>query len=246
MKLTRLIFVCGVFFLATSVTLAVSVGQTDDFQDGTTQGWGSGFPNPNPPVNIATGGPLGAGDRYLEISANGGVGAGSRLIAFNTTQWSGDYATPSINLITAELNNLSATPLTMRLAIDGAGGKFSSTVGVALPAFSGWTPVEFGFSASNFTASVGGLDINATLSSVSVLRILHNTVPDFNAGPSVLATLGVDNITALLRGDVTVDGFVGGTDLATIISNWGQSPATRDEGDLSGVQIADELRLGFV
>ena len=34
----------------------------DDFQDGSAQGWGSGAPNPNPPINVANGGPIGAGD----------------------------------------------------------------------------------------------------------------------------------------------------------------------------------------
>ena len=42
-------------------------------------------------------------------------------------------------------------------------------------------------------------------------------------------------------GDVTRDGYVGGTDLATIISHWGQSPATYDDGDLSGDGIVDGL-----
>ena len=33
----------------TTPAAAVTIGQIDDFQDGTTQGWGSGLINPNPP-----------------------------------------------------------------------------------------------------------------------------------------------------------------------------------------------------
>ncbi len=35
-------------------------------------------------------------------------------------------------------------------------------------------------------------------------------------------------------GDVNGDGYVGGVDLTTIITNWGMNPATREQGDLSG------------
>ena len=37
-----------------------------------------------------------------------------------------------------------------------------------------------------------------------------------------------------LPGDVNDDGYVGGTDLTYIISNWGNTGATREQGDLSG------------
>ena len=37
-----------------------------------------------------------------------------------------------------------------------------------------------------------------------------------------------------LPGDVNADGYVGGLDLTTIITNWGINPATRLQGDLSG------------
>ncbi len=33
---------------------AVTLGQLDDFQDGTSQGWGSGPLNPNPPSTCPT------------------------------------------------------------------------------------------------------------------------------------------------------------------------------------------------
>ena len=41
-------------------------------------------------------------------------------------------------------------------------------------------------------------------------------------------------IELALRGDVNGDGYVGGTDLTAIVTNWGTNPATRAQGDLSG------------
>lgn len=45
---------------------AIVVGQIDDFQDGSTQGWG-GYAVP---TNVPTGGPSGAGDKYLKLTSN--------------------------------------------------------------------------------------------------------------------------------------------------------------------------------
>ena len=45
---------------------------------------------------------------------------------------------------------------------------------------------------------------------------------------------GVPEPATLLPGDVNGDGYVGGLDLTTIITNWGMNPATREQGDLSG------------
>ena len=75
---------------APSVRAAVVFGQIDDFQNGTTMGWDEGSPSPNPPVNVATGGPDGAGDRFLQTNSSGGNGPGSRMVMFNQNQWAGD------------------------------------------------------------------------------------------------------------------------------------------------------------
>ena len=92
--------------LAAALTLAqgaaaVTLGQIDDFEDGTTQGWvvgiGTGATSPVPPVAVATGGPDGADDGYLLLTSVGGFGAGSRLAVINATQWAGDYTTSGIS-----------------------------------------------------------------------------------------------------------------------------------------------------
>ena len=58
--------------------------------------------------------------------------------------------------------------------------------------------------------------------------------------PPELGTLLVDGQTGSeeslwpIPGDVDGDGWVGGADLTTIITNWGQTGATRSQGDFDG------------
>src|SRR5689334_5596309 len=79
---------------------AVIVGHIDTFQDLTTDDWfagglGLGQVPPIPPQVIPTGGPGGAGDAFLQITANGETGLGqhpgSKITAINGKQWAGDY-----------------------------------------------------------------------------------------------------------------------------------------------------------
>lgn len=77
------------FIIALSYTLIVSsqvtAGQIDDFENGTTMNWTDGGSSV-PPVNIASGGPLGASDNYLSDPSLGGGGPGSKMVMFNDQQ----------------------------------------------------------------------------------------------------------------------------------------------------------------
>jgi hypothetical protein len=181
------------------------VGQTDTFEDGTTQGWtvnllGMGV-HPAPPANISTGGPAGVDDNYLQLSAVGGSGAGSRLAAINLAQWAGDYIAAGVGQISMSVNNLSAVDLHLRLFVeDPMGGPpinaAFSTNAIVVPAGSGWTTVTFSLFAGDLTAAVGST--LEALSNVTALRIFHSISPTPpGPGPDpVVAVLGVDNIIA--------------------------------------------------
>lgn len=121
---------------------ALSLGQVDDFEDGTTQGWAVGPPHPAPPANVASGGPAGAGDNYMQLTAIGGASAGSRLAAFNISQWSGDYLAAGITGFSIDLNNLGSTDLSLRLGISDGGSNAAISGAVTLLAGSGWTNVQ--------------------------------------------------------------------------------------------------------
>jgi hypothetical protein len=172
--------------------------QRDDFQDGTTEGWANGSFAVDP-VNVPSGGPAGAADRYLKINAKGGTGGGSRLLAFNRSQWAGDYAAASISGIEMDLLNPGTAPLTVRIAIEEAlGSGFASTRAFPLPADGAWHHAAFSLSEDDLT-QIGSVPLGTILGEVEELRILHSAKPSL-IGDALVASLGVDNVTAVAPG----------------------------------------------
>lgn len=171
---------------------AMVIGQSDTFED-SMNGWyaGENVTPPVPPQVVADGGPSGAGDAYLKITAQGGFGPGSRLAAINNSQWSGNYLAAGISQISMDLNNLGTSDLTIRLLFGGTGGQ-AVTEGIVLPSGSGWVNVEFLIDPSTLT-SIGG-DAAAVLGSTAALRIIHN--PGVGNAAPIAGVLGVDNIVA--------------------------------------------------
>jgi hypothetical protein len=176
---------------------AVVLGQVDDFEDGTTQNWEAGVPHPAPPENTPTGGPAGADDNYLLLTALGGQVAGSRLSAFNRLQWIGDYISAGVGGIDLDLNNLSSTDLSIRLYITdqtlGIPTNSVVTEAVQLPAGSGWQSVGFSLDPADLVVLHG--DATQALTHAVEVRIFHNVDPSYPPGP-VVAQLGIDNIVA--------------------------------------------------
>ena len=187
-------------------TLAVSIGQVDNFKDGTTQNWVVGLRGavpPFPPVNISTGGPAGDGDNYLLLTsvASPFLEPGNRMVVINLTQWTGDYLFTAVDFITMDVNNLGATDLSLRIRVEDPDAPPSntpthiaiSTDAVFVPAGSGWRRVVFPMRPRHFTSLKG--NVTAALSNVAELRIFHSPTATF-PGPTIDAQLGVDNITA--------------------------------------------------
>jgi len=192
---------------------AVDLGQIDTFEDGTTQGWIAGGPHPSPPVNIASGGPAGAEDNYLQLSALGTPGPGGRLVTFNLSQWSGDYLAAGVNTIRMDVNNFGNSDLSLRLLLaDPMFGPPSniavSSDAVLVPARSGWQSVDFLVDPASLTALAG--NTLSALSGATELRLFHSPNIGFPA-PFVNTTLGVDNIQAAVPEPSTVLVFGMGT-----------------------------------
>jgi hypothetical protein len=187
----------AVIGLVSDSPAAITLGQADTFQDGTTVNWQEGAVSPNPPQNISSGGPAGAGDAYLKNISSGGAGAGSRMVMFNTTQWAGNYAAAGVDRITAQMNNLGSTSLRMRVAIRGGSDSswFVSAAATFLPAGSSWMATSFDMNASSLVQVAGATPLSQVITNVMELRILSATTPDF-IGDAVVADLGVDNISA--------------------------------------------------
>lgn len=171
---------------------AVTLGQLDDFEDGTVQGWGAGAMHPAPPSNVATGGPSGADDSYLLLTSVGGTGAGSRLVVFNGVQWAGNYSGAGVTGIAMDVNNFGPNPLQLRVILNAVSNFAGSTLAIPLPSAGGWTSIFFPIAPEDLSAVFGSpADV---LASVVELRLIH--LPGGTPEP-IVASLGVDNIRAV-------------------------------------------------
>lgn len=172
----------------TAIASAVTLNQVDTFQDGTTSSWLGGAS----PTNISTGGPMGAGDRYLQISSSN-----SHLATFNSAQWSGNYTASGVNRIEADLKNTGPNPLVVRLVLfSGNGDRWSSISSISLAPSSNWTHVAFTLQASNFQRTVGSGSFSDVMNTLDRLMFRHEPTISAN-GVTVTGQLGIDNVTAL-------------------------------------------------
>lgn len=182
---------CGLIgVLAAAPATGVTLGQIDDFQDGSLEGWAGGAA----PTNIASGGPGGIGDHYLRISAVNG-----HLATNNVTTWAGDYVAAGIVKVSFLLNNLGPNPLALRISVFGPGGTFTTTDEAVLPVSSGWVPVEFRLDEAALTQTAGWGTLAETLADMSTLLLRHDPDPISPSGQAnpVTGTLGIDNVTAV-------------------------------------------------
>ena len=174
-------------------------GQIDNFEDGTIQNWGSGASL----ANIASGGPAGVNDNFLELSR---TSSPFHLTTKNTLQWAGDYT--SVAAMEMDLNALVVPPQNgVRIMVLGPGGAFTSTV--PQPVAPGWSHYSFSLGAADMTHVVGSgagwtdpltNDLGLTLSNVSHLLIRNDPTGPTNVGQHpahVIGTFGIDNIEAV-------------------------------------------------
>jgi hypothetical protein len=91
------------------------------------------------------------------------------------------------------VRNSGTSPLQLRVAFNGNNGWFISINPANLPADGVWKLISFSIHPADLT---GTGDANGTLSSVTELRILHNSSANFMGEP-VVAQLDVDDITAV-------------------------------------------------
>lgn len=183
-------------WLPAGAAQAITLGQIDDFQDGTTQGWQEGMLSPNPPINLTDGGPAGSGDHALRNVSTGDFLPGGKMIQFNQEQWTGDYQAAGVDRVDVMLraDPSSAGPLFMRVAIQGSPfQRFSSNEAFLLPNDGDWYSASF--LLADMVQVLGSQSLNEALTQVSEFRVLHNPQPDW-IGADIVATLDMDNLTA--------------------------------------------------
>ena len=183
-----------------STTLASPVvGQIDTFEDGTTDQWAIGTmaSASERPRNVPSGGPAGAGDHYLLLTAKGGTGPASRLIVQNlSTRWKGNFITAGVGAIDVDLENFGTRALPMRMDLGSGSGNGYVTNAVSLPADGRWHHVLFSLDASNMHGFNGPTSYPVFLRNVGVMRILAEASPG-GMGDPIAGSFGADNIRAL-------------------------------------------------
>jgi hypothetical protein len=191
---------------ATSAT-AVTVGQTDDFQNGTRLNWAGGAS----PTNISTGGPLGTGDRWLRMTSTGGFGQGSQMATYNDFQWAGNYITAGVRMIECDMKNLGFTDLHMRLVMFSQGfSRYTSVEPIILPAGQDWVRCYFPLREEDLVIVEGDETYAQALATIFRAMFRHNTVPQ-PTGEPIAAVLGIDNIIASagwrITGNLNLEGL---------------------------------------
>ncbi|MEL6811960.1 MAG: T9SS type A sorting domain-containing protein [Bacteroidota bacterium] len=176
----------------------IQAGLTNDFEDGTTQGWSNGGGSPNPPVNIPDGGPGGAGDNFLEEVSSGAAGPGGKMVIFNeNAEWLGNYVAAGILGIDFSIKNGGSEDLFIRIGIEGGpdGSEMVTTNFISVPVSqSDWTGIGFSMDPSEFTVTDGIDTPSQILSQVDQIRILSNENVSY-VGAQVAATMHIDNIS---------------------------------------------------
>lgn len=174
-------------------TRAITLGQVDTFENGVNQGWSSGTVEPG-------GGPGGSSDAFLQVSSNGSPGNSILSTTNTSSRWTRDYASAGVTAIEADLLNLGAVELDMRLLLMASNyGDFTSTQAFVLPPDGQWHHVRFGLSASDLTwggAATGNL--NGALHYVDTLILRHQSGAPLGIyqNTPIFSQLGIDNVQA--------------------------------------------------
>lgn len=207
--------VLGLLALLAPVTsFAITAGQLDDFEDGTTAGWSEGAFSTNPPVNVGTGGPDGALDNYVSNTSNGEfLSPGGRMTMFNTAQWTGDFVSAGISSIQMRLANFGTTPLAIRIAFEGAITQISSTNAFNLPPDGSWYTATFGLGPGDLSVVGGAATVNAVLADVTMMRILSRSGGPGWQGDEIAGVMGVDRVLAMVPSAVGETPVPGGAHL---------------------------------
>jgi hypothetical protein len=190
--------VVAVLFLSVPAA-AITLGQVDRFGADNDMGW-----HPTTPSDAMLGGPGGASDYYLEFLSNGGSFSEGKMVIRNSLQWSGNYSSEGVRVISLDAQNRGDLTMNLRIAITNASGRpaaddgswYATTVAIDLAPGSGWQSLVFELSDADMIQVLGAESLGAVLSNVTQLRILSSAAPG-NRGDAAPHLLGVDNIAAI-------------------------------------------------
>jgi hypothetical protein len=108
----------------------------------------------------------------------------------------------------------------MRIGLKSGADTYISTNAAVLPADGQWHRVGFDLDAGSMSQVAGANPLATVLGAVQEARILSSNTAEIN-GEGVVGTLGTDNITATVPGDVDLDGHVDVVDLLWLVDAFG-------------------------
>ena len=206
MKTTTFIF--AAIALCANASAAITLGQIDTFEDGTEMGWRGD--QGTPPINIATGGPRGTDDNYLEVFA--GVGGASHLATYNGQlgQWTGNWTAAGVSVVEVHVRNEGPDAVNLRAVWFGQfGSRYTSTIAVPVPADGRWRKIAFPCRQGDLTQVLNAGETYAqVMTDVERFMFRHDSGAPSSGGDNVSATLGIDNVEASNKGDFEPDSFV--------------------------------------
>ncbi|MGI9203971.1 MAG: hypothetical protein ACR2Q3_08170, partial [Woeseiaceae bacterium] len=189
---------------------AVTLGQVDDFEDGTEQGWNEGGTSPNPPFNVPDGGPDDIDDNFLRNDSSGNFGAGGKMAMFNTTQWAGDYVAAGIAEIRLDVRVISGPNANIRVGFQSTvGERYVSSLAVSVPSDGEWHSIVLPIEAPDLSQVGGVTSYNSVMTGVTQFRIFSSAGLQWQ-GDQLVMSLGVDNVSAELE-SVNFEGWLWNT-----------------------------------
>ena len=178
------------FGLAAPATADLVPGLLNDFEDG-LQGWeGSGNV-----ANIADGGPLGAGDGYLEIEP----GSQGHIAAFNLGV--AGAIDPDVVSVEADLMRPSGQgDLDVRFVLFGPGGfeRWTSVLAHTIPADGVWRTYDFSVLETDLSHVLGSATYEDLASDLDRIMFRYDPGTPSPTGTPGTGVLNVDNVVVVV------------------------------------------------
>ncbi len=214
---------------------AATLYRTSDFQNGSIDNWSGGAD----PTVIPQGGPLGAGDGFMQVTATGGLGPGSNAATNNiSAPWIGNFDATGVHWVLVDMMSpISSQPLEIRVVLHGSpesGTRYTSASTMPVPNDGIWRHYEFPVGEGDLV-SVSGSDTYAMLfSNVEKIMLRHNPGTPTSGGTPVQAVWALDNIRLVPD--------VGCTELDAIVSAIATG-TNNPAWDLNGDALVNQLDL---
>lgn len=172
----------------------IVLNRVDDFQSGTTMSWVGG----TDPVNIANGGPMGVGDRYLSVTGTGSSGAGGVPATYNGDRWFGNWNLAGVKVIRVQVKNFGTPAISLRAVLhDLMGTRWTTTNSYTVNGGAGWLSFYMPVRESAWTRVLGSASFTAMTNNVGRLMFRHDSGSPSSGGTPLATTMGLDNITPL-------------------------------------------------